>query len=207
MAFWVDEIAQQIVEAFPDKDREIILRDEKTASGKVHIGSLRGVIIHGVLAEALNQMGRKATFYYEINDVDPMDGMPVYLDEKAYQPYMGMPLKDIPAPDENGRPTGEVTPENNFARHYGNEFIEVIRKLGFNEKNSTKFVWASDFYEAGNYDEWIKKACENPAKVREIYKQTSGSEKPDHWNPLQIVCEKYVPMFLLTFASVSVYLF
>ncbi|MBT5016768.1 lysine--tRNA ligase [Candidatus Peregrinibacteria bacterium] len=190
MAFWVDDIADQIIAANPDKDREIILRDEKTASGKVHIGSLRGVIIHGVLAEALNQKGRKATFYYEINDVDPMDGLPVYLDEEAYTPYMGMPLKDIPAPDENGRPTGEVTPENNFARHYGNEFIEVIEKLGFNEQNHTKFIWASDLYAAGNYDEWIKKACENPGRVREIYRKASGSVKRENWNPLQIVCEK-----------------
>ncbi len=190
MAFWVDEIADQIIAENPDPDREIILRDEKTASGKVHIGSLRGVIIHGVLAEALNQKGRKATFYYEINDVDPMDGLPVYLNEEAYTPYMGMPLKDIPAPDENGFPTGEVTRENNFARHYGNEFIEVIEKLGFNESSNTKFVWASDFYEAGNYDDWIKKACEKPDLVREIYKKTSGSEKREDWNPLQIVCEK-----------------
>lgn len=190
MAFWVDEIAEQIMAAFPDKNREIILRDEKTASGKVHIGSLRGVIIHGVLAEALNQKGRRATFFYEINDVDPMDGLPIYLNEEAYQSHMGKPLKDVPAPDEKGFPIGEATPERNFARHYGNEFIEVIRKLGFNEQTSTKFVWASDFYNAGNYDKWIIKACENPDFVREIYRKTSGSEKPEGWNPLQIVCEK-----------------
>lgn len=189
MAFWVDEIAEQIAKTIPE-GREIILRDEKTASGKVHIGSLRGVIIHGVLAEALNQMGRKATFHYEINDVDPMDGLPVYLDKEGYAPYMGMPLKDIPAPDENGKPAGEVTKENNFARHYGNEFIEVIRKLGFNEENHTQFPWASDFYEAGHYDEWIEKACAHPDKVREVYKRTSGSIKENDWNPLQIVCEK-----------------
>lgn len=189
MTFWVDEIAQKINETVSE-GREVILRDEKTASGKVHIGSLRGVVIHGVLAEALNQLGRKATFFYEINDVDPMDGLPVYLDKEGYDPYMGMPLKDIPAPDENGKPTGEVTRENNFARHYGNEFIEVIRKLGFNEENHTQFVWASDAYEGGHYDEWITKACAHPDKIREIYKRTSGSEKESDWNPLQIVCEK-----------------
>jgi len=183
--FWVDQIAKEISEAFPDKD-EIIIRDEKTASGRVHIGSLRGVVIHGVVAEALNQMGRKATFVYEINDVDPMDGMPVYLDHEAYLPHMGKPLKDVPSPDEHGRPrAGTPTPTDNFARTYGNEFVEVIHKLGFN----AKIIWASDCYADGIYDEWIARACENTAKIREIYKQVSGSEKDKRWIPLQIVCE------------------
>jgi lysyl-tRNA synthetase, class I len=190
MTFWVDDIAKQISEAYPDKEH-LIIRDEKTASGRVHVGSLRGVIIHGVIAEALNQMGRKATFMYEINDVDPMDGLPVYLDEEGYAPYMGMPLRYIPAPDENGKPMpGEVTRTNNFARHFGNEFIEVIKKLGFTEENNTKIVWASELYEQGIYNEWIEKVCAHPDKIRQIYREVSGSEKSEEWFPLQVVCEK-----------------
>ncbi|MFA5842720.1 MAG: lysine--tRNA ligase [Candidatus Gracilibacteria bacterium] len=189
MSFWVDEIAEQIAQAFPDK-KEILIRDEKTASGRVHVGSLRGVVLHGVLAEALNQMGRKATFFYEINDADPMDGLPVYLDQDAYRPYMGKPLKDVPAPDELGRPTGEATPEHNFAQTWGDEFIGVIHNLGFNEKNYTKLVSASEIYKSGRYNEWIEKVCAHPDKIREIYKRISGSEKAEEWFPLQIVCEK-----------------
>lgn len=184
--FWIDDIAAQIDQAFPDKEKEIVFRDEKTASGKVHIGSLRGVMIHGILAEALRQLGRKAIFIFEINDVDPMDGLPVYLSKEAYDPFMGKPLKDVPAPDENGLPAGKVTHENNFARHYGNEFIEVIKEL----KIDAKFVWASDFYEGGTYNQWIEKVCMHPAEIREIYKRTSGSEKPEEWFPLQMVCEQ-----------------
>lgn len=184
--FWIDEIAEEIDRAFPDKEKEIVFRDEKTASGKVHIGSLRGVAIHGILAEALRQRGRKAVFMFEINDVDPMDGLPVYLNEAAYKPFMGKPLKDVPAPDDKGFPTSELTREKNFARHYGNEFIEVIKKL----KIEATFVWASDFYEGGTYDPWIEKVCMHPTEIRDIYKRVSGSEKPESWFPLQMVCEQ-----------------
>lgn len=188
--FWIDEIAAEIDRTFPDKNRTIIIRDEKTASGKVHVGSVRGVVIHGVITEALQKLGRKAHFYYEINDVDPMDGMPVYLDKEAYAEHMGKPLRHVPAPDENGRPIpGTPTPTDNFARTYGNEFVEVIRKLGFTEKTTT-IVWASDFYDAGHYDEWIVKACQHPEKIADIYKKISGSDKGEEWNPLQMVCEK-----------------
>ncbi|MDP2624812.1 MAG: lysine--tRNA ligase [Candidatus Peregrinibacteria bacterium] len=189
MAFWVDDIAEQINKAYPDKEH-LIIRDEKTASGRVHVGSLRGVVIHGVIAEALNQMGRKATFYYEINDVDPMDGLPVYLDKEAYAPHMGKPLRFVPPPDENGRPVGEATPTDNFARTYGNEFVDVIKKLGFTEENNTKIVWASEFYEQGFYNEWIEKVCAHPNEIRQLYKEASGSVKDEDWFPLQMVCEK-----------------
>lgn len=184
MPFWVDDIADQIDQTFPDKE-EILIRDEKTASGRVHVGSLRGVVIHGVLAEALRGRGRKATFVYEINDVDPMDGLPVYLDPTTYGPYMGKPLRHVPPADAHGKPMGEPTPTHNLAREYGNEFVEVIRKLGFD----AKIVWASNFYDSGKYNEWIEKVCAHPDEIRDIYKQVSGSEKAEEWNPLQMVCE------------------
>ena len=190
MVFWVDDIANQIDQAFPDKEKELIIRDEKTASGRVHVGSVRGVIIHGVVTEALNNLGRKATFKYEINDVDPMDGLPVYLNEEGYTPYMGMPLRHIPAPDENGLPQNDPTPTDNFARTYGNEFVEVIQKLGFTPENNTEIVWASDFYDSGAYDQWMEKVCQHPDQIRQIYLDVSGSEKPADWFPLQIVCEQ-----------------
>ena len=48
---------------------------------------------------------------------------------------------------------------------------------------------ASKKYDAGEYDGWIVKAMENEAQIRKIYKDISGSQKPDDWHPLQVVCE------------------
>lgn len=175
--FWVDQIADDIIKAFPGR-KSLIIRDEKTASGRVHIGSLRGVVIHAVIAQALKERGIDAQFIYEINDNDPMDGLPVYVDEKKFLPHMGKPLKDVPSPDPHGK-------AKNYPEQWGYEFIDVIHRLGF----KPKIVWAADAYKKGLYDEWIVRALEHPKEIREIYKKVSGSEKGEEWNPVQIVCE------------------
>ena len=180
--FWVDRIVEDILEKNPDK-KEFIIRDEKTLSGQVHVGSLRGVIIHGLIAEGLNKRGVKARFIYEFNDADPMDGLPAYLDKTIYKAYMGKPLKDVPAPGEREYNGMKAT---NLAEYFGLEFLEVIHRLGFKD---VEITWASKLYSEGFYDDAIKKVLAHPEEIREIYKKVSGSEKPADWMPLQVVCE------------------
>lgn len=185
--FWADQIVADIEKFFPGK-KKFIVRDEKTPSGRVHIGSLRGVVIHAIIAQALCEKGYDAKFHYELNDADPMDGLPSNLSEK-FKKYMGRPLKDVPPPDEKGEPDEAVfakDPSKNFANHWGDEFIAVIRSLGFDPI----FYKNSDVYAEGKYDQWIDVVLEKPNEIREVYKEVSGSEKREEWNPLQIVCEK-----------------
>ena len=61
--FWADEIVEKIEKTFPDR-KNFIVRDEKTPSGRVHIGSLRGVVIHGIIAQALKEKGLKARYFF-----------------------------------------------------------------------------------------------------------------------------------------------
>ncbi|MBP9718170.1 lysine--tRNA ligase [Candidatus Gracilibacteria bacterium] len=182
--FWVDELVAQIEAAYPGK-KKFIVRDEKTASGRVHVGSLRGVVIHGVVAQALAEKGYDVEYFYEINDADPMDGMPVYLDKKVFDQHMGKPLKDVPTPDEKTAPGLGIKPAENFARYFGNEFVDVINSIGF----KPTIYLGSDYYAEGKYDHWIDVALENPDEIRRIYKEVSGSEKDEEWNPVQVVCE------------------
>lgn len=184
--FWADQIVAEIEKTFPGK-RKFIVRDEKTASGRVHVGSLRGVVIHAVITQALIEKGYDAEFFFELNDADPMDGLPVYL-SKDYELYMGKPLKDVPPPSQEGEPditAFQKDPKKNFARYFGDEFIEVIHRLGF----KPTFYYASDFYREGKFDRWIDIVLEYPDEIRKVYKEVSGSEKGEEWNPLQIVCE------------------
>ncbi len=176
---WVDKIAQDIEKRLSKqiKDRDhLIIRDEKTASGRVHIGSMRGVAIHGLLSFVLNERGINNKFLYEINDFDPMDGLPSYLDADVYKKYMGKRLLDVPSPDGKAK---------NFAEYYAREFIDVINKADFD----VEFYRLSDIYKSGKMDEAIRLALENAKKIRNIYKKVSGSIKPDDWLPLNVVCE------------------
>ena len=165
--FWADRLVEQIKKECAKKiesGQSLIIRDEKTASGRVHVGSLRGVAIHGIISEILAQKGVKNKFLFEINDFDPMDGLPVYLDKNKFEPYMGMLLCNIPSPDGKAK---------NYAEYFGQEFIKVIEETGFRPE----FYRSSDLYRQGKYNEVMKTALENADRIREIYKKISGSVK------------------------------
>src|SRR5690606_6851035 len=100
--FWADKIADEVVRRYAsviDAGKPIVIRDEKTASGKVHVGSLRSAALHAIVADVLRSRGIPVAFHFEINDFDAMDGIPSYLDEETYMQYMGMPLYRIPSPE------------------------------------------------------------------------------------------------------------
>ncbi|MBI4994391.1 lysine--tRNA ligase [Candidatus Peregrinibacteria bacterium] len=179
--FWADEIVEKINKTFPGR-KNFIVRDEKTPSGRVHIGSLRGVIIHGVVAQALAEKGYKVKYFFEINDADPMDGLPVYLSREKFLAHMGKPLKDVPSPQS---PDFSPTPTKNYAQYFGDEFVSVIKRLGF----EPEIYLNSKLYAEGKYDSLIDIVLEHSEEIRAIYKEISGSEKREEWNPVQIVCE------------------
>ncbi len=177
--FWADRIAEEVEKKFgnpPAGGRPIIIRDEKTPSGRVHIGSMRGVAIHAAISEALNDKGIHNVFKYEFNDMDPMDGFPEYLPEE-FRKYMGMPLSKIPSPDGKAE---------NFAEYFAAEFKEVITAAGY----TPEFYNVSELYLSGQMDEVIRIALERAADIRRIYKEVSGSQKADDWYPLAVICEQ-----------------
>lgn len=178
--YWADKTAGEIEEKYKDKiskKETLIVRDEKTASGRVHVGSLRGVAIHGLVADVLAERGVPVKYLFEINDFDPMDGIPVYLDQEKYKPFLGKPLCEIPSPD------GKAA---NFAEYYASEFSDVIKEIGF----TPEYYRSSEVYKSGRYNETIKLALENADKIREIYKRVSGSVKEGVWLPIHVRCEK-----------------
>jgi len=177
--FWADRVIDKIekgIKREADKS-ELVVRDEKTASGRVHVGSMRGVVVHGIISRILEERGFQNKFYFEINDFDPMDDLPPYLDQDEYSKYLGFPLYLIPSPDKKAQ---------NFAEFYAGEFIDVIEGAGFHPE----YYRASDLYKSGKMNETISLALNNAVKIRDIYKAMSGSEKPEDWLPLSVVCEE-----------------
>lgn len=178
--FWLDRIFGQIETQLKDKiasGKPLLVRDEKTASGRVHIGSMRALALHAAISERLEEAGIPRVFKYEINDFDPMDGLPVYLDEATYRPHMGKPLYTIPSPDGKAK---------NFAEYFGQEYIEAITEAGF----APEFYRASELYLSGKMNGAIREALDGAAIVRKVYKEVSGAERPDDWYPLNVICEQ-----------------
>lgn len=178
--FWADKIADEVVRRYTeqiDAGQPIVVRDEKTASGRVHVGSLRSAALHGIVADVLRSRGIETTFYFEVNDFDPMDGIPAYLDEATYKPYMGVQLYKIPSPEPG---------YDNFAELYGQEYAQVLENIGFN----TEVYRTSELYLSGRMNDAIRAVLEKRDIMRKIYKDVSGSERGEDWYPLDVVCEQ-----------------
>lgn len=178
--FWADTITDEVIKKYQhviDAGKSIVIRDEKTASGRVHVGSLRSASMHALVSDILTERGIANEFYFEINDFDPMDGIPTYLDEKKYLPYMGTQLYKIPSPDPEYK---------NFAELYGEEYVKALEHVGF----VAKVYRASELYLSGKMNDAIKKTLEKRDVIRKIYKEVSKSERGRDWYPLNVICEQ-----------------
>ncbi|TSC61119.1 MAG: lysyl-tRNA synthetase [Parcubacteria group bacterium Gr01-1014_107] len=177
--FWVDRLVEEIkrvkVQTI-EAGRPLIIRDEKTASGRAHLGSLRGVAIHGIISEALREANIPNEYLFEINDFDFLDSVPSYLDKEKFSPYLGKLLLDVPSPDGRAK---------NYAEYFAQEFAEAIEKTAF----KPSYYRSSTFYREGKFNEAIKKALDKVELIKKIYKEVSGSVKKD-WFPLSVICEK-----------------
>lgn len=147
----------------------------KTPSGRIHVGSLRGIIIHDLIYKALLNKGKKATFSYVIDDHDPMDSLPVYLDKETYLPQMGKPLNTVPSPEPG---------YSSYAEYFAKQFISVFNSLGA----KPKIIWASELYKTGKMDGEIRKVLDKAGVIRKIYKELYGTGKPSDWYPFQVIC-------------------
>lgn len=178
--FWLDKVYEQLENSLKEKIASgdtLTVRDEKTASGRVHVGSMRALALHAAISERLTEAGVPNIFKYEINDFDPMDGLPVYLDASVYQKEMGKPLYKIPAPE------GSLAP--NFAEDVASDYISAIHGAGFNPE----FYRASELYVSGKMNGVITMALNKVETVRKIYQEIYGTPRPADWFPIQVICE------------------
>lgn len=162
-ATWIDNLVDEIISKNPNKER-FVIRDEKTLSGRVHVGSLRGIVIHGIIAQVLQERGKNVEFIFEFNDFDPMDN-------ENFPGYEGKPLCEVPPLKNEFK---------NFPEQWGEELEQIIHQLGFNPK----IPRLSDLYKDGKFDRWIELANQHTDRIREIYRRVSGSSKSENWQPV-----------------------
>jgi lysyl-tRNA synthetase class 1 len=167
--FWADKIAA-------DAQGYQVVNDSKTPSGRVHVGSLRGVVIHDVIYRALKHAGKPVKFLYGVDDYDALDTVPKYLDKEKFAPYLGFPLCNVPSPGDGA---------SDYAKYFIGEFFAVFEYLGI--KPETYFL--RDLYRSGKLNSYIDTFLKNAHLVREAYKEVSKAERPNNWYPFQVVCE------------------
>jgi lysyl-tRNA synthetase, class I len=168
--FWADALAS-------DLRGPQIVNDSKTPSGTVHVGSLRGVVLHDAIHRAILGAGQPSRFLYGVDDLDPMDAQAL-LTPDAVDRYMGVPLAHVPAPPGSTAPS--------YARYFvGELFMGTFAGLGIHPE----IYWMSELYGDGSMDRWIRIALDRAEVVREIYLRVSNVERPPGWLPLSVICE------------------
>ncbi|MFO0755307.1 MAG: lysine--tRNA ligase [Byssovorax sp.] len=168
---WFADIAGGIDPRTPQ-----IINDSKTPSGRVHVGALRGVLLHDAVFRALKTRGVPVRYLFGVDDYDPLDELPAGQKE-FFEPYLGAPLCNVPAP--------EGSKATDMAEHFISEFFDVFRELGVHAETYRM----RDHYRSGNFNEAIDRILSNAAIVRKVYKDVSGSVRSEHWHPFQVVCE------------------
>lgn len=171
---WVDREVKKIQERRFSREW---VDDMKTPSGRIHVGALRGVVIHDMMAKVLAENGVKTTFTYVFEDHDPMDAIPAYLDFKKWEKYAGRQLYQIPSP-ESGYPS--------FAHYYAAEFQKVFESINCRPR----LIWGSELYRSGKMNGVVKTVLDAAPKIREIYARVAKAQKPADWHPFNVVCQK-----------------
>jgi lysyl-tRNA synthetase class 1 len=167
--FWADELAASA--SGPQ-----VVNDSKTPSGTIHVGALRGVVIHDAIVRALRSAGREVRLLYGIDDLDPMDSATLATKEGVSE-YMGRPLSEVPAPSGSSHPS--------WARHFAQTFLDTFRRLGV----TPELYWASEQYRAGLFDDFIREALDRSSDVLRVYREVAHVRHPDAWLPVMVICE------------------
>lgn len=167
--FWCDKLLEQV-------DGPQTVNDSKTPSGRAHVGSLRGPLVHDVVFRTLQAKGVPAHYLFGVDDYDPVDEIPYGADEH-FEKYLGAPLCNVPPP-----PGSSAT---DMAEHYSSEFFSVFVELGIRPE----FYRLRDIYRSGRFNEVMDAILRKAGVVRRLYKEVSGSQREEDWYPLQVICE------------------
>jgi lysyl-tRNA synthetase class 1 len=164
--FWADKLLKE-------REGPQVVNDAWTPSGIIHMGGLKGPVIHDVINKVLKEKGIESKYTFGFDDMDPIDGLPEEL-KKTHEKYMGIPIAHAPSPDGKG----------SFGDYYGNMMRDLFKSLDID----AEIYLASDYYKKGIYNKAIEHVLSNASKVRKVYSDMYKKPIAEDWYPLQVVC-------------------
>lgn len=183
--YWTDRVAEELKQRVKEnktlqkivKERGYIVYDEKTPSGRIHIGSGRGWVIHDIIAKTLRDHKLKGRFILSSDDMDPFDAMPSFLPKEKFDKYMGIPFRNVPSPEKG---------YESYADYFFSQCTELFEKWGIEaELEST-----GERYIRGDFNWAIKIALDNSHKIQDIYQKIYGKTTSSDKLPFNPICEK-----------------
>jgi lysyl-tRNA synthetase class 1 len=172
---WFAELAAAI-----DSGKPQVINDSKTPSGRVHVGALRGVVLHDAVFRALKARDVAVRYLYGVDDYDPLDEIPKGQDEHFVK-YLGQPLCNVPPPQGSAA--------SDMAEHFISEFYGVFAEIGV----EVEHYRMRDLYRSGKMNEAIDRILAGTQRIKQIYEEVSGPARQGtrgaEWHPFQVICE------------------
>lgn len=164
--FWADKLLE-------GRTGKEVVNDSWTPSGIIHMGSLKGPVIHDTLFKILKEQQKDVKFMYGFDDFDPIDGLPADL-VSSHEKYMGIPISVAPSPDGNG----------SFGDYFGGKMRKLLDELGI----KPEIYRTSVLYKEGKFDDSIRFILDHAQEVRDVYSALYKKDISKDWYPLQVVC-------------------
>ncbi|OGH11692.1 MAG: lysine--tRNA ligase [Candidatus Levybacteria bacterium RIFCSPHIGHO2_01_FULL_36_15b] len=165
--FWADKLLENI------KGKQVI-NDSFTPSGIVHMGSLKGPVIHDTLAKILKEKKTEVEFRYGFDDMDPIDGLPANLMD-SHGKYLGEPLFMAPG----------LKKDETFGDHFSKMMENLLKDLDIKPDILYR---TSVLYKEGVFDKAIRIVLDDVEKVRAVYEEMYKKKLSDSWYPFQVIC-------------------
>lgn len=180
MTHWADVEAQKLLEA---RGRgPILFATAITPSGPIHVGNMREVLTTEAIFRAARDAGAEVELLYIADDYDPLRKVYPFLDE-SYETHVGKPLREIPCPDDAGRPNGCGRHES-YSEHFLEPFLSNLKELGI----EPTVMSAYSLYHEGRYVEHTIKSLDKADQIRQIIESVSGRQLARSWAPFNPQC-------------------
>jgi len=168
---WADYTAQKLA----GRGGPQVVVSGITPSGEFHIGHLREILTAEMIHRACLDSGIQSRYVFIVDSMDPLRRVYDFL-SPSYESYIGVPLANIPAPDENGEPDEEG---GSYADFFLGPFLDALKQIGV----EPEVVMNHLTYENGDFAEMIDSAITNREKIHEIIENVSGRDLPEDWFP------------------------
>ncbi len=168
---WADVIANKLLE----RGERHRIATGISPSGHIHLGNLREMLTADAVRRALVDFGGEAEIVYVADDFDPLRRRYPFLPEK-YEDYVGVPLCNIPDPDEC---------HENYSEHFLQPFLESLEILVI----PVEVVRASEMYRKGLYEEAIRTALNKRDEIAKIIEEVTGRKLEEDWYPFMPLCD------------------
>ena len=137
------------------------------------MGSLREVITSDAIVLELAKRGRTVKHVHFVDDLDALRKIPVDL-PASYEKYLGMPLCDVPAPDNSDRSYGE---------YFLKDLTDVMDYLGI----EVNVVRSHEKYRSGFFVPAIEMSLDNVIEIKNLLETISQRKLDDNWSPIQVM--------------------